>query len=143
MYPVNHTFHPFLQMFENSIKKQVKNENQKDLVDLIIFKIKSELFKAQSKEMNFLLPVLESENILKLYMIPSINEIDFGSVRVELKAKEPAMKEIEMISVIYGYCQNGDICYDANLSQVLCSLHTSYEQKIKLLIGTEDFGTEN
>ena len=143
MYPVNHTFHPFLQMFENSIKKQVKNENQKDLVDLIIFKIKSELFKAQSKEMNFLLPVLESENILKLYMIPSINEIDFGSVRVELKAKEPAKKEIEMISVIYGYCQNGDICYDANLSQVLCSLHTSYEQKIKLLIGTEDFGTEN
>ena len=138
MFPVDHTFHFFVKLFEDSITKQSKNQKDKNLIDLVIFRLKSQLFKAEAKGMSFLLPVLKSENKLCLYMIPNIKEIDVGSIDIELKATEPAMKEIEMISVIYSYCAGGDICYDANLSQVLCSMHTSYEQKLKHLMSCSD-----
>tara|TARA_B100000287_G_scaffold428340_1_gene479566 strand:- start:25 stop:447 length:423 start_codon:yes stop_codon:yes gene_type:complete len=136
MFPVDHNFHSFLSLFEDSVRKHSKTEKQKSLVDLIIFRLKSQLFKAEAKGMSFLLPVLKTENELMLYMIPNIKEVEVGSMKVNLKAKDPIMKELEMIAVIYSYCQNGDICFDSDLSQVLCSCHTSYEQKLTLLAGS-------
>ena len=70
-------------------------------------------------------------------MIPSIKEVNVGLVEVDLKAKSPLKKELEMIAIIYGYSQDSNIYFNANLAQVLCSLNTSYEHKLELLVQSD------
>ena len=137
MFPVDHNFHSFVDEIEESMKKNSKTKKQNDLVDLVMFKIKSELFKAEAEGMNFLLPILKTENKIALYMIPSIKEVNVGLVEVDLKAKSPLKKELEMIAIVYGYSQDSNIHFNANLAQVLCSLHTSYEHKLRLLVQSD------
>jgi len=133
MYPVGHNFHPFLYQFENRIQKLLRNDKEKVLFELAIFKLKCELFRAEAEKKNFLLPTLASQDTLALYMIPHYKEVDFSTQMIKLKSTEPLMREIEIISTIVAYCKDGDMAYNANLSQVLCSTQTNYSQKLKLL----------
>jgi len=133
LFPIDHDFHPFVNFFENSMKEQSSSKEQDDLADLIIFRLKGELFKAEAKNMSFLLPIPQAKDKLTLFMIPAHRELDVSSIDIDLQSRNPTHRELEVISIIFSYCKDGTIHYSAALSQALCSVITSYSNKIKLL----------
>lgn len=137
MFPANHNFHPFVNFFEKTMKEQSVSEEHDDLVDLIVLKLKSELFKAEVKNMSFLLPMVSGQNKLTLFMIPAHKELDVSLLDIDLNSRNVPDRELETISIIFNYCKDGTVHHSVALSQALCSVITSHKNKMKLLIESD------